>query len=233
MSLWRRLGLGGGGDIRGGSGGGLRSRGGGGRDGRLVRRGGCGIRGGRRRDIRTLATGTGTADTFGRRGLIAGLDVGGPLLQLGGTGAEARGALGGGQLGRGLTIHCGTGPSTPVAGFGVVTRRQRSGHARPIGTICRHGAAVAHGAGSGHARPIGAIGGTDHRIGGLWRGRLRLLGEDRRAGEQEGRKEEGCSHGGIPFCKIKITHRHFKNKVVRERRTENRKQNAGRALPMG
>ena len=55
------------------------------------------------------------------------------------------------------------------------------------------------------------------------------MGKGRHGGEQEGRKEEGCAHGGIPFCKPKITHRHPKNKSLREQKTENRKQNAGGA----
>ena len=196
MSSWKQSGLGGGGDIRGGCGGGLRSRGGRGRDGRLVRRGGCGIR---RREVRTLPTGTRTTDAPGRRRFFAGLDVSGHLLQLGGTGAKARGTLGGGQrLRRGLTVFRGTGPSTPVTGLGVVTRRQ----------------------GSGHARAIGAIGGADRRLGGLRCRRLRLLGKDRHGGEQEGCKEEGCSHGGVPFCKPKITHHHPKNKTIGKRKRE-------------
>ncbi len=234
MSSWKQSGLGGGGDIRGGRGGRLRRRFGRGRDGGLVRRGGCGIR---RREVRTLPTGTRTTDAPGRRRFFAGLDVRGHLLQLGGTGTEARGALGGGQrLRHGLAIFHGTGPSTPVTGLGVVTRRHGSGHARAIGAIDRHGAAVppgalgrhgvapAHRTGLGHASAIWAVGGTDCRCGGLC-----LLGKGRHGGKQEGRKEEGCSHGGIPFCKPKITHRHPKNKRLREQKTENRKQNAGGA----
>ena len=250
VSSWRRQSsLGGGGDIRGGRGGGLRRRFGRGRDGGLVRRGGGGLRRrfGRGRDgglvrrggggLRALPTGAGATDAFGRRRFFAGLDVRGHLLQLGGTGTEARGALGGGQrLRHGLAIFHGTGPSTPVTGLGVVTRRHGSGHARAIGAIDRHGAAVppgalgrhgvapAHRTGLGHASAIWAVGGTDCRCGGLC-----LLGKGRHGGEQEGCKEEGCSHGGIPFCKPKITHRHPKNKSLREQKTENRKQNAGGA----
>ena len=233
VSSWRRQSsLGGGGDIRGGRGGGLRRRFGRGRDGGLVRRGGGGLR-----DGGTLPTGAGATDAFGRRRFFAGLDVRGHLLQLGGTGTEARGALGGGQrLRHGLAIFHGTGPSTPVTGLGVVTRRHGSGHARAIGAIDRHGAAVppgalgrhgvapAHRTGLGHASAIWAVGGTDCRCGGLC-----LLGKGRHGGKQEGRKEEGCSHGGIPFCNPKITHRHPKNKRLREQKTENRKQNAGGA----
>ena len=192
VSSWRRQSsLGGGGDIRGGRGGGLRRRFGRGRDGGLVRRGGGGLR--------ALPTGAGAADAFGRRRFFAGLDVRGHLLQLGGTGTEARGALGGGQrLRHGLAIFHGTGPSTPVTGLGVVTRRH----------------------GSGHARAIGAIGGADRRLGGLRCRRLRLLGKGRHGGEQEGCKEEGCSHGGVPFCKPKITHHHPKNKTIGKRKRE-------------
>lgn len=133
-------------------------------------------------------------DALGRRGLFAGLDVGGHLLELGGADTKAGGALGGGQgLGRGLAVFRGALRTAPVARLRmVVARRQRAGDARAIGAAWRRGADSGTFDGAGEACAVGANDGG---------GGLRLLGEERHGGEQN-REEDGCSHSGVPFCEL-------------------------------
>ena len=149
-----------------------------------------------------------------RRGVLAGLDVIGHLLQACRTRTQTRRTLSGRQRrGRRPTLTHRPRPLTPLTPIRTMPRRQRPRHARPIGTLRRRGTDHRALNGPRHARPIRAR--LRHRdtpaSTRMPRTRATRAVETRRpVGKDPSDQEEGCnqqchSHGGTPFHTNSIT----------------------------
>ena len=149
-----------------------------------------------------------------RRGVLAGLDVIGHLLQACRTRTQTRRTLSGRQRrGRRPTLTHRPRPLTPLTPIRTMPRRQRPRHARPIGTLRRRGTNHRALNGPRHARPIRAR--LRHRdtpaSTRMPRTRATRAVETRRpVGKDPSDQEEGCnqqchSHGGAPFHTNSIT----------------------------